>query len=281
MDSIALNSRAKVNIGLLVLNHREDGYHNLYTIFQELDYHDTITLTKTKSGFELSSDDEHFPVDRSNTCSKAYEAILGQFPNIGGVKIYVKNHIPQGAGLGGGSSNGATVLKGLNDLYGLELSADKLSKLAMKIGADVPFFIRGGTQLGEGIGEILTPINVQLDFTFLLVIPPVFISTEWAYNELKNVLEDRVEKANFADLFKRDEIPFELFQNDFERIVIPAHPEIGEIKDSLLNNRARYASLSGSGSTVFGMFDEDTAAKAAESFLTSDYRTILTRPTQR
>ena len=133
----------------------------------------------------------------------------------------------------------------------------------MKIGADVPFFIRGGTQLGEGIGEILTPINVQLDFTFLLVIPPVFISTEWAYNELKNVLEDRVEKANFADLFKRDEIPFELFQNDFERIVIPAHPEIGEIKDSLLNNRARYASLSGSGSTVFGMFDEDTAANAA------------------
>ncbi|MCS5612413.1 MAG: 4-(cytidine 5'-diphospho)-2-C-methyl-D-erythritol kinase, partial [Candidatus Poribacteria bacterium] len=83
MDSIALYSRAKVNIGLLVLNHREDGYHNLYTIFQELDYHDTITLTKTKSGFELSSDDEHFPVDRSNTCSKAYEAILGQFPNIG------------------------------------------------------------------------------------------------------------------------------------------------------------------------------------------------------
>ena len=278
MDSIALNSRAKVNIGLLVLNRREDGYHNLYTIFQELDYHDTITLTKTKSGFELSSDDEHFPVDRSNTCSKAYEAILGQFPNIGGVKIYVEKHIPQGAGLGGGSSNGATVLKGLNDLYGLELSADKLSKLAMKIGADVPFFIRGGTQLGEGIGEILTPINVQLDFTFLLVIPPVFISTEWAYNELKNVLEDRVEKANFPDLFKRDEIPFELFQNDFERIVIPAHPEIGEIKDSLLNNRARYASLSGSGSTVFGMFDEDTAAIAAESVLTSDYRTILTYP---
>ena len=147
MDFIALNSRAKVNIGLLVLNRREDGYHNLYTIFQELDYHDTITLTKTKSGFELSSDDEHFPVDRSNTCSKAYEAILGQFPNIGGVKIYVEKHIPQGAGLGGGSSNGAAVLKGLNDLYGLELSADKLSRLAMKIGADVPFFVNGHRSL--------------------------------------------------------------------------------------------------------------------------------------
>ena len=278
MDSIALNSRAKVNIGLLVLNHREDGYHNLYTIFQELDYHDTITLTKTKSGFKLSSDDEHFPVDRSNTCSKAYEAILGQFPNIGGVKIYVKKHIPQGAGLGGGSSNGATVLKGLNDLYSLELSADKLSKLAMKIGADVPFFIRGGTQLGEGIGEILTPINVQLDFTFLLVIPPVFISTKWAYNELKNVLEDRVEKANFADLFKRDEIPFELFQNDFERIVIPAYPEIGTIKQKLLKLGARFASLSGSGSTVFGIFDDDTLVTKAESFFQTSYQTILANP---
>ena len=281
MDSIVLNSHAKVNIGLLVLNRREDGYHNIHTIFQELNFHDIVTLEKIDAGCELTSIDENFPLDFSNTCAKAHATILRQFPNLGGIKVHVEKKIPQGAGLGGGSSNGAAVLKGLNDLYGLELSADKLSKLAIRIGADVPFFVNGGTQLGEGIGEILTPINVKLDFTFLLVIPAFFIDTNWAYKSLKKSLEDSIEKANFAGLFRRDTIPFELFQNDFERIVIPAHPEIGEIRDSLLKNGASYASLSGSGSTVFGMFDEDTAAKAAESVLSSDYRTILTRPTHR
>lgn len=278
MSFISLKSHAKVNIGLQVLNKRPDGYHSLNTIFQELDFHDVVTLEKIEHGCELTSNDKNFPLDSTNTCAQAYAAILGQFPNLGGIKIHVEKMIPQGAGLGGGSSNGATVLKGINDLYGLGLSVAALQELGQEIGADVPFFIKGGTQLGEGIGEKLLPINVKLDFSFLLVISPVFISTEWAYGELKKVLENNVEKANFADLFRRDIIPFELFQNEFERIVIPAHPEIGKIKDALINNGAQYASLSGSGSTVFGMFDEDTAAKAAESVLSSDYRTILTHP---
>ena len=278
MSFISLKSHAKVNIGLQVLNKRPDSYHNLNTIFQELDFHDIITLEKIDSGCELTSNDKNFPLDSTNTCAMAYAAIFEQFPNLGGIKVHVEKIIPQGAGLGGGSSNGATVLKGINELYELGLSVADLQNIGKGLGADVPFFIRGGIQLGEGIGENLSPINVKLNFSFLLVIPAVFISTEWAYDELKKVLEDSVEKANFADLFRRDIIPFELFQNEFERIVIPAHPEIGEIKDALIDNGAQYASLSGSGSTVFGMFDEDTAAKAAESVLSSDYRTILTHP---
>lgn len=278
MNSLSVKSHAKVNIGLQVLNQRKDGFHNIHTIFQELGFHDVVTLEKSEYGCELSSNDKNFPQDSTNTCAKAYTAILGQFPDLGGIKIHVEKNIPQGAGLGGGSSNGATVLKGINELYNLGLSFADLQDIGNGLGADVPFFIRGGIQLGEGIGEKLSPINVKLNCSFLLVISPVFISTEWAYVEIKKVLEGSVEKANFADLFRRNTIPFELFQNEFERIVIPAHPKIGKIKDTLLENGARFASLSGSGSTVFGMFDEDTAAKAAESVLSSDYRTILTLP---
>lgn len=279
MDSITLKSHAKINIGLQVLNQRPDGYHNLHTIFQELDFHDTVTLVKIENGCELKSNIKSFPLDESNTCHKAFVILKQEFPELGGVQIYVDKHIPQGAGLGGGSSNGAAVLKGLNQLYTFGLSDNDLEQLAVEIGADVSFFIRGGCQLGEGVGEELTPIAKQLDYTILLVLPSFSISTHWAYKSLNNGLDTSGNKANFADLFRRDVIPFELFKNDFERIVIPAHPEIGEIKDALIENGARYASLSGSGSTVFGMFDEDTAASAAESVLPSNTRTILTHPT--
>ncbi|MFQ6678379.1 MAG: 4-(cytidine 5'-diphospho)-2-C-methyl-D-erythritol kinase [Fidelibacterota bacterium] len=273
-----MKSRAKVNIGLQVLNQRPDGYHNLHTIFQELDFHDTVLISKTENGCVLKSNDKSFPLDKSNTCHKAYTILKREFPELSGVKIYMDKNIPACGGLGGGSSNGAAVLKGLNQMYMLGLSEDDLEQFAVEIGADVPFFIRGGCQLGEGIGERLTPIKVRLNGTFLLVIPPITISTNWAYKSLKKVLDTTREKANFADFFRRNIIPFELFQNDFERIVIPSHPEIGEIKGTLLMHGASFAGLSGSGSTVFGIFDEETAAEAAESVFPPNYRTTLTRP---
>ena len=155
MNSITLKSHAKVNIGLRVLDQREDGYHNIHTIFQELSFHDTVTISKTDDGYELSSNDENFPTDSSNTCSKAYVAAKVHYPDVAGIKIHVKKEIPQGSGLGGGSSNGATTLKGMNELYGLGLSNDELTELSLQVGADVPFFIHGGTQLGEGIGCLL------------------------------------------------------------------------------------------------------------------------------
>lgn len=281
MGSILLKSHAKVNIGLQVLGQREDGFHNIHTIFQELDFHDTVTLEKTEHGCELTSNDKSFPLDSTNTCKKAYIAMICENPDLVGIKVHVEKNIPQESGLGGGSSNGAAVIRGMNKMFELGMSTKEMELMALQVGADAPFFIQGGTQLGEGIGDVLTPIEWENEYVFIIVIPPVSIATNWAYKTLKKGLEDSVEKVNFADFFRRDVIPFELFQNDFERIVIPAHPEIGEIKDSLLKNGARYASLSGSGSTVFGMFDEDTAANAAESVFSSDYRTILTHPNQR
>ncbi|HBN45549.1 MAG TPA: 4-(cytidine 5'-diphospho)-2-C-methyl-D-erythritol kinase [Candidatus Marinimicrobia bacterium] len=278
MNTISFKSHAKVNIGLQVLGERNDGYHDIHTMFQELEFHDNVHISKKDHGCELFSNDNDFPLNETNTCHTAYTVVKDAGHEIGGISVHVEKSIPQGAGLGGGSSNGAAIIRGLNELYECGLSNTEMENLALKVGADVPFFIQGKTQLGEGIGEKLTPIDIEIDFAYLLVISPVSISTSWAYSALKNGLEGSVEKTNFASLFKGDTIPFELFKNDFERIVIPAHPEIGEIKDALINNGAHYASLSGSGSTVFGMFDEDTAAKAAESVLMSDYRTILTHP---
>ena len=277
MDSITLKSHAKVNIGLRVLYQREDGYHNIHTIFQELTFHDTVTISKTDDDYELSSDDENFPKDSSNTCSKAYVAVKVHCPDVAGIQIHVKKEIPQGSGLGGGSSNGATTLMGMNELYELGLSNDELTELSLQVGADVPFFIHGGTQLGEGIGEQLTQLDIELPQSILVIIPDMHISTKWAYSRLRKKLETGGKAPNFAGLIERSEIPFQFFENDFEKIVFSTYPEIGLIKNQLLANKARFASLSGSGSAVFGLFDDDADAKSAELLFSASNKTMLTR----
>mgnify|MGYP003323551683 CR=1 FL=1 len=203
MDSITFKSHAKVNIGLRVLDQRKDGYHNIHTIFQEIAFHDTITFSQTDNGCELSSNDENFPTDSSNTCIKAYVAVKVHYPNVAGIKIHVKKEIPQGSGLGGGSSNSASTLKGMNELYGLGLSNDELIELSLQVGADVPFFIHGGTQLGEGIGEQLTQLDIDLPQSILVIIPGIHISTKWAYSRLRKKLETRGKAPNFAGLIER------------------------------------------------------------------------------
>ena len=259
------------------MDQREDGYHNIHTIFQELSFHDTVTISKTDDGYELSSNDENFPTDSSNTCSKAYVAVKVHYPDVAGIKIHVKKEIPQGSGLGGGSSNGATTLKGMNELYGLGLSNDELTELSLQVGADVPFFIHGGTQLGEGIGDQLTLLDIELPQSILVIIPGMHISTKWAYSRLRKKLETGGKAPNFAGLIERSEIPFQFFENDFEKIVFSTYPEIGLIKDQLLANKARFASLSGSGSAVFGLFDDDADAKSAELLFSASNKTMLTR----
>ena len=146
-------------------------------------------------------------------------------------------------------------------------------------GADVPFFITGGTQLGEGIGDKLTVVSQPITGYYLLVTPKIFISTVWAYKSMKKYLKEGQDRPNFAHFLENNNLSNVIFENDFERIVIPTYPEIGEIKASLLNAGASYASLSGSGSTVFGIFDKEAKAKQAESHFQKQYQTFLTRPT--
>jgi len=272
-------SNSKVNIGLKVLNQRDDGYHNIYTVFQELDFGDSITIEKTDSGCTIKSNVDWIPTDKSNMCHKAYSAIKTKFPDLGGISIHIEKNVPIGSGLGGGSANAAAVLKGMNELYGLGLSNSELENIGTSVGADVPFFIGGGTQLGEGIGDKLTLLPSHIQGTYLLVIPDVSISTPWAYSELINKLNSEELMPNFAGFFSGDYASLKIFENDFERIVIPAYPEIGAIKRKLLELGARFASLSGSGSTVYGIFDEDASAKEAELFFRPTHQTILANPT--
>ena len=270
---------SKVNIGLKILSQRNDGYYNIYTLFQELDFGDSITIKKANSGCTLTSNVDWVPTDESNICHKAYTALKIKYSELGGVSIHIEKRIPVGTGLGGGSANGAAVLKGLNKIYNLELSMDELEKIGTSVGADVPFFIKGGTQLGEGIGGNLTSLTSHIKGTYLLVIPHISINTAWAYSELKNKLKSGNILPNFTSFFSGDNSSLKIFENDFERIVIPAYPEIGAIKQKLLELGARFASLSGSGSTVYGIFDEDASAKEAELFFHPAHQTILANPT--
>ncbi|MBT7515309.1 MAG: 4-(cytidine 5'-diphospho)-2-C-methyl-D-erythritol kinase [Candidatus Marinimicrobia bacterium] len=270
-----LKSKAKVNIGLQIRDRRPDGYHTIHTLFQELDFHDIITLEKRESGCGFSSNVDWLKNDDSNLCVKAWRK-MGDVFGIGGISIQLEKRIPAGGGLGGGSSNAATVLKGLRQLYELDLSDDELESLSVDLGADVPFFIRGGLQSGDGIGEVLKPLKPRIDGCFLCVVPDLYIDTKWAYGQVKNILDKPKDLVNFTGFIQKVNIPFELFENDFEAIVVPAYPEIGHIKNSLRAHGARFASLSGSGSTVYGIFDEEVDAKLAKSQIFSHYNTFIT-----
>ena len=273
-----LRSKSKINLGLKVLNKRSDGLHNIVTIFQEVDFGDKIQLVKHKTGCQIKSDVDWIPIDNSNICHKAYSALCHELNQDFGVKISLEKRIPVGSGIGGGSANAATTLIGLNSLYNLGLNDKKLESIAVNIGADVPFFIKGGTQIGQETGGKLSPITKKLEAAVLLVIPKVPISTEWAYSQLKNKLKSDNSILRFVDLMRKDFLSFKFFENDFEKIVIPAYPEIGSIKNKLLDSGAKFASLSGSGSTVFGIFDDNVFAKKAESYFRNSHLTILTRP---
>ena len=272
-------SYSKVNIGLKVLSQRDDGYHNIYTIFQELNFGDSIDIEKREHGFKIIANVDWIPTNKSNICYKAYTEIKKEFSEVKGIHIKIDKKIPIGSGLGGGSANAAALLKGIKNIYKLEVTESKLEEIGGEVGADVPFFIKGKTQLGEGIGDKLTQLPKAIIGTYLLVIPKISIRTEWAYSVIKNRLNNQNKNAKFSSFINEDYSSLQIFENDFEQIVIPAYPEIGAIKSKLLNLGARFASLSGSGSTVYGVYDDEASAKEAELLFHTSHQTILANPT--
>ena len=277
MKILTVNSYAKINIGLKIINQRIDSYHNIETVFQEVQFHDIITIKKINEGYKLSSNNVDFPMESSNTCVQAYLRLKKEFPKLKGVKIHINKNIPMGSGLGGGSSNAASTIIGINNLYDIGLTTPQLKNISQDIGADVPFFIEGGIQHGQGIGDKLTPLKIKLPYTILLVFPNNTVNTRWAYSQIRNKLERPIKAVNFADLMEKEMIPFQLFENDFEKIVFSTYPEIGLIKSKLLKNNARFASLSGSGSTVFGFFNDEADAISAELLFSKSFKTIITQ----
>ena len=272
-----INSYAKINLGLHILNKRQDEYHNIITVFQEIDFCDQIFIEKSDDFiFETNVD---WLDKKNNTCIQAFSATKQKFPNISNIKINLIKNIPPGAGLGGGSSNGTSILKGINELFALKMNHDELIELSKKISADSPFFVNGGLQIGEGIGGDLSPIKSSLNGVYiLLVMPDIKIDTKNAYK--KCLLKDKtnIKFAGMLDELKNYDLSSELFYNDFEVYVFKTHPEIGKIKLTILDLGAKYASLSGSGSTVFGIFSNKKDALKAHQFFSPHFSTIVTNP---
>lgn len=265
-----LNSYAKVNLTLDVLNKRDDGYHNVKMIMQQCGLCDNITLRKTDCGIMLSTNLAFLPTDRRNIAYKA-AMLFFEFTNINtGVDIHIVKHIPVAAGLAGGSGNGAAVLVGLNMLYDTNLSTQTLMNLGKTLGADIPYCIVGGTMLAEGIGEILTPLTPLPRTAIVIVKPPISVSTAGIYAQIDsdNTFGHPNTDAAIDALNHRNvRAVAQNMSNLMENVTALQHPIIGDIKSKLMAAGAFGAVMSGSGPSVFGLFrDFATAKKASTQF---------------
>ena len=264
-----IRANCKINIGLDVLRRREDGYHDLSTVMVPVkDLYDEVEVVAadksslTIVGLEVDCDPEQ------NICMKALR-LMQQRYGIGEASITLDKRIPFGAGLGGGSADGTVVILALNEIFSLNLDEQTLISLAAELGSDTAFFVRNSPQLCEGRGEIMTPIELRLDRYWLVLIKPdENVSTREAYAGVTPCIPER-------SLVERLAEPIEKWQgsvkNDFERSVFAAHPVIGEIKQMLLDAGATYASMSGSGSTVFGLFAQKERAEKMAQYTTYIY----------
>lgn len=267
VHSIAIKSYAKTNWTLDVLFKREDGYHELRTIYQTISLHDLIRITETSGAIEIVCDDPLVPCDETNLAHKA----ASQFRELGGTKlgarIEIEKRIPVAAGLGGGSSNAAVVLLGLSRLWNFQPEERDLVGIAARLGSDVPFFLIGGTALGVGRGEEVYSIE-QVECECLLLVNPGFaVSTAEAYGRLSRLTSQRSAAMMPFTFFAAKGIR-ELslaVTNDLEEVVLAAHPEIAEVKHRLLSLGARHAQMSGSGATVFGVFENMEMSRRAQS----------------
>ena len=285
MDTIRLKARAKINLGLDVVRRREDGYHEVKMVMQMLRLYDQIDIEKTQeSGILVRSNLSFLPTDERNIAYKAAKVMIDQFGLEQGVIIRIEKHIPVAAGMAGGSTDCAAVLYGMNKLFGLRLNQKKLRELGVKLGADVPYCLMRQTALSEGIGEILTPISPLQDCPILIAKPSVSVSTRHVYEHLK--LDEQTMHPDIdgivtalvdGDLYGVTD----RMANVLETVTVPEHPVIDEIKKQMMASGAVNALMSGSGPTVFGIFDdEEKAKKACEDMKASGLarQIYLTRP---
>lgn len=257
---------AKINLSLDILRKRKDGYHELKMIMQTVSLYDEIYIEKSDTiSIECNKDD--IPLNNKNLAWKAADAFFNYTSINSGCKIKLIKHIPDGAGLGGGSSDAATVLLALNEIYNTNITNEELINIAVKIGADVPFFILKGTCLAEGIGEKLTKIENNTDPYILIHKPSFSISTKWAYENLKLDNKNNYNVDKIVENLKDKNYNFKDIFNYLEDVSVSKYPQINDIKNKMKNYGATAALMSGSGSSVFGIFTDKNAAQTAfESF---------------
>ena len=263
-------SPAKLNIRLKVIGRRQDGYHELVSIMVPVDLYDRIELEiGQKQGIVLSCNGRSVPENNENLVFRAAEAFYARTGLAKGLSIKLMKNIPVAAGLGGGSSNAACTLKALNEIWENPLPWQDMKELAVGLGADVPFFLYGGPCIARGIGEVLEPLKNWQKRWYVIVMPPVQVSTSWVYNNLKLGLT----KDEYASIFKNlAEKPFDiagLLENDLESVTVSHYPVIETIKKALVDAGAEGALMSGSGPSVFGVFKSNDLAQRAKRHLIS------------
>ena len=265
--SLKLKSLAKINLGLDVLGRRENGYHDVRMVMQTIYLYDNVTLNKTEeSGIQLKTNLTYLPTDEKNIAYKAAKMLMEEFNIKEGVEIILDKHIPVAAGMAGGSSNAAAVLVGMNRLFGLGLSQEELKERGVKLGADVPYCIMRGTVLAEGIGEVLTPLAPMPKCSILVAKPGISVSTKTVYEKLdaKEIVSHPDIDGVIAGLNEGDlEKIASSMGNVLENVTVTDYPIIEDIKNVMKEEGALNAMMSGSGPTVFGIFDDKQLARKA------------------
>ena len=277
INELTLKAFAKINLVLDITGRREDGYHDLCSVMQEIGLYDTVTLRKIPEGVLLKVEFEDgvergfslVPDDKKNLAYRAAELLLADAKVDGGIEIVLHKNIPVAAGLAGGSTDAATVLRGINVLYDLHYDLRRLCELGVKLGADIPFCIMGGTALAEGIGEKLQGLPIPGSVYVLLAKPPVAVSTKEVYQAYDKLLEEdppelvdvekvkaAIDKGSISDL-----VP--CLYNALALVTEPLHPEIVQLREEILKEGAKGALMSGSGPSVFGLYDNLQEAKDA------------------
>ena len=284
MDKLTLKAMAKINLGLDVVRRRPDGYHEVRMIMQTVGLYDRLTFEKTEEdALRLESSMKRLPTDGNNLIIRAASLLKEEFGIREGLSIRLDKRIPVAAGMAGGSTDAAAALTAVNRMFDLGLTEEQLRERAVKIGADVPYCLQGGTALSEGIGEILTALPPAPACHVVVAKPPIHVSTKWVYQNLhlEQVTEhpdidgmtESIRQGDYAGVVRR-------LSNVLESVTVPRYPVIAQIRDFLRENGADGALMSGSGPTVFALFDDRERAKqalealrktglAAQTFLTA------------
>ena len=262
-----LRAFAKINLGLDVIRRREDGYHEVRMIMQTIQMYDQLEMEKKNTpGIDLTTNLSYIPVNENNLVYKAAKLLMDQYHIREGVSIDLNKFIPVAAGMAGGSSDAAATLVGMNKLFHLGLSKEELMKIGVKIGADVPYCIMRGTALSEGIGEKLTPLSPMPSCYILIGKPGISVSTKFVYTNLKlNEHTKHPDIDGMLQALKQQDLRgiTDRMENVLESVTVPAYPVIEEIKNHMKEHGALNALMSGSGPTVFGIFDDKKKAEFA------------------
>jgi|LGVE01.1.fsa_nt_gb 4-diphosphocytidyl-2-C-methyl-D-erythritol kinase len=278
MDEIRIDALAKVNLSLDVLGIRNDGYHEMQMINHSIQLKDQLCFKTNENEVLFTSNAKDIPLGESNFVLIAIRAIQKKYNVNKGVTIHLDKHIPHEAGLGGGSSDAAAVLKGLNELWNLKLKNAELIEIGVKIGADVPYCLTGGTALVEGIGEKITALKPINKFFLVVIKPKASSSTPWAFKALDEFgIKNRPKIQELINgLEQNDEIRMsQAIGNVFEDVLIAKYPEIEIIKNRLMENGAIFALMTGSGTTVIGYYKDKKTAKIAQKKLVSKYKMCI------